>query len=725
MTHQFKHASMQGCEKKKLVYFASFAPSPKNSCQIAMAALSVLAFNRENVDILLYTDYQTSDDVKNLLGLQVAQKLNYWCGPHQYAEVIAEASWARYEIFDWPDVENYSTILYLDTDTIVSGDLGPLFDEFNDAQRCKNPIAVLKEGDLIGSQPPEHSMFWGRDIFDFYGYSEEEQMAQSFTTGILLFRNCHSVKTLFSKALKFSRRFVHDFSLNHGAKPHVFNFCDQPSINFLAIRERAVDTSLLSKFCQNNPERRVLIAHFPGGIGSRNKLEKMCGYIFSEINYFIQLLVLSADTLAQIEALELVSTRASLAYSLLIKSLPDDGKMQSSKDVVLAGRINTCNCRMEIVDIGAKIKCRVLNSESQSLSVIQEGLIFSADSPLPAPDQEFEIVLLCGNSHEQHGLLSCATKSIVAVIEASSVGSSVGIVDESRPVSEAPIALQRAFPAKEPLQNLSPSHQETMDTSRSSMYEMRYEFKGLINERVYTGLRKRYGNAVLHGPFQGLNYSVNSTWGDPAQKLLGVYESCLHPLISEWIRCCKNYHVVDFGCAEGYYAAGLSKALESKRTLIADVDPRSITQCTRLINLNSPNTKVRAVDKACPKRLSRFLKDGEVNAVFVCDIEGAEKELFSSDLTIRALRNSYAVIEIHDFVDRQILDEILPRIGDTHVFKVIEEVDVQPSSIVELRDFTGIERALACCESRPEIMRWLALEPKRKSRRIPVFRIAK
>ena len=63
----------------------------------------------------------------------------------------------------------------------------------------------------------------------------------------------------------------------------------------------------------------------------------------------------------------------------------------------------------------------------------------------------------------------------------------------------------------------------------------------------------REGPVVMHGPFAGMTYVAEATEGALIARLLGVYESELHPHIeafaAEGLDC-----VIDVGCAEGYYA---------------------------------------------------------------------------------------------------------------------------------------------------------------------------
>ncbi|MBT8196145.1 MAG: hypothetical protein KJO64_06945, partial [Bacteroidia bacterium] len=59
---------------------------------------------------------------------------------------------------------------------------------------------------------------------------------------------------------------------------------------------------------------------------------------------------------------------------------------------------------------------------------------------------------------------------------------------------------------------------------------------------------------VLNGPFKGLKYSSDNSFGSAFYpKLLGVYEKELHVVFNQIQN--NNYsEIIDVGCAEGYYA---------------------------------------------------------------------------------------------------------------------------------------------------------------------------
>jgi hypothetical protein len=72
---------------------------------------------------------------------------------------------------------------------------------------------------------------------------------------------------------------------------------------------------------------------------------------------------------------------------------------------------------------------------------------------------------------------------------------------------------------------------------------------------------------VVSGPFKGLCLpSSEAAFGGYFAKVLGTYEAELHPVIQEIINL--NFpRIIDIGAAEGYYACGLSRAMQFSKLI--------------------------------------------------------------------------------------------------------------------------------------------------------------
>ena len=90
---------------------------------------------------------------------------------------------------------------------------------------------------------------------------------------------------------------------------------------------------------------------------------------------------------------------------------------------------------------------------------------------------------------------------------------------------------------------------------------------------------------VLAGPFQGMRYFNEVTWGSLIPKWVGTYEMELHPWIGQIVGQPPRI-VIDVGCAEGFYAVGLARLLPGVPVFAFDIDFISCRQLKKLSNLN-------------------------------------------------------------------------------------------------------------------------------------------
>lgn len=173
-------------------------------------------------------------------------------------DTIDKACKARLDLFTLPNINQYQKILYLDTDIIVKDDLNKVFDVCN-----QDVLYVLKEGSITDSRD-----FWGKSLFGTEIDDYEDKTA--FSSGIMLFNNCDSIKILFEKIVDHIHRVKHYFH-------------DQPYIVYNAFKYNLYDNNVLTLLCVNDDENvdsDKVIHHFPGGPGVyRHKLVKMSTFM--------------------------------------------------------------------------------------------------------------------------------------------------------------------------------------------------------------------------------------------------------------------------------------------------------------------------------------------------------------------------------------------------------------------------------------------------------------
>lgn len=128
---------------------------------------------------------------------------------------------------------------------------------------------------------------------------------------------------------------------------------------------------------------------------------------------------------------------------------------------------------------------------------------------------------------------------------------------------------------------------------------------------------------VQKGPFRGLRYpSLASVGSALLPKLLGSYESGLHPYFREFSENPYD-HIVDIGCAEGYYAVGSALLWPTAMVYAFDIDSSATKACQQMATLHGVADRVR-VESACHDETSRSLPLGS-RALIISDCEGYEK----------------------------------------------------------------------------------------------------
>jgi hypothetical protein len=236
--------------------------------------------NDGNTEILIYTSTKFMKIIKQC-PYPIVEKLTKFVINDTY-NTVEKACFARLDLFDLL-VSNkyncqknlcqknlcqknlYQKILYLDTDIIVKGNLQNIFDLCQ-----KDKIYVLEEGSIDSD-----SDFWGKTLFQNAGDLElytNKMDTKAFSSGILLFNNCETIKNLFSC-----------INLDIIKRPFKFYCHDQPYIVYNAFKYDLYDNQALKPFAVNNDHdvcSSKTIHHFPGDPGMhQNKLKHMVTFL--------------------------------------------------------------------------------------------------------------------------------------------------------------------------------------------------------------------------------------------------------------------------------------------------------------------------------------------------------------------------------------------------------------------------------------------------------------
>lgn len=125
---------------------------------------------------------------------------------------------------------------------------------------------------------------------------------------------------------------------------------------------------------------------------------------------------------------------------------------------------------------------------------------------------------------------------------------------------------------------------------------------------------------VLDGPFRGMRYlDIGANCSAYYPKIFGCYESELNNKFEQFCETDYSY-IIDVGCAEGYYAVGLSLRIPGARVLAYDTNIKAVESCARLALVNGREKAVVVKNECSPSELGRVVSNRK--ALVICDCEG-------------------------------------------------------------------------------------------------------
>ena len=215
------------------------------------------------------------------------------------------------------------------------------------------------------------------------------------------------------------------------------------------------------------------------------------------------------------------------------------------------------------------------------------------------------------------------------------------------------------------------------------------------------------GAVIRGGPFAGMKYLDLATEGALIPRLLGVYESELHPYLEALAREGIE-DVVDVGCAEGYYAVGLARLMPQALVHAFDTDPAARQACAELAAINGVTARVR-IGGAFPAHGFQAFA-GRMVLVMV-DTEGAELDILDLEAN-PALAGMHIVVETHDLYRPGALKALVGRFSPTHRLILVRQ---QPK-VLDLPEWLHaqphLDQLLAVWEWRAAPTPWLVMRPK-------------
>ncbi|HEY8574400.1 hypothetical protein [Phenylobacterium sp.] len=230
------------------------------------------------------------------------------------------------------------------------------------------------------------------------------------------------------------------------------------------------------------------------------------------------------------------------------------------------------------------------------------------------------------------------------------------------------------------------------------------QWRSLMLSNTYQNME---GLKVWGGPFAGMEYLTSATEGALMPRLLGTYESELHPhllaLLDEGVDV-----IVDVGCAEGYYAVGLARLAPTVSVHARDIEEKAQAACRALAEKNGVADRVVVGGEFRPEDFESFA--GKRVLVLV-DAEGAELDVLRPELA-PSLASMSIVVETHDVYRPGALATLVERFSPTHE---IIRVDQQPKVFEApawMANLVHLDQLLCVWEWRLQQTPWLVMRPK-------------
>lgn len=216
-----------------------------------------------------------------------------------------------------------------------------------------------------------------------------------------------------------------------------------------------------------------------------------------------------------------------------------------------------------------------------------------------------------------------------------------------------------------------------------------------------------HGPRILQGPFAGMHYLDAASEGALMPRLLGSYESELHPHLAAFAASGLDC-VIDVGCAEGYYAVGLARMMPQVTVYAFDIDPAARQACAELAARNAVTGRVIVGGAFTPEGYEAYAGR---RALVMVDAEGAEDDLLLPDRS-PALAGMSLIVETHDVFRPGVMARLTERFSPTHDITVVRQ-QLKAFPLPDWLQALGhLDQLLAVWEWRLRATPWLVMTPK-------------
>lgn len=250
------------------------------------------------------------------------------------------------------------------------------------------------------------------------------------------------------------------------------------------------------------------------------------------------------------------------------------------------------------------------------------------------------------------------------------------------------------------------------DASADQLYKLLRMLGRWRSAQIVEAYVRYQGAKVWGGPFAGMEYVTRATEGALIPRLLGTYESELHPYLDHFAKAGLDC-VIDVGCAEGYYAVGLARMMPEVTVYAYDTDEQARIACQALAEKNGVADRVMVGGEFAPDGFEAF---ADRRVLVMVDAEGAELDILQPEAS-PALAGMNIIVETHDVYRPGARTTLLERFAPTHAVAQVLQQPKTFSSPPWFANLSHLDQLLAVWEWRLRPTPWLVMRPKSPERR--------
>ena len=251
-----------GEDAKTLVYMCvSHNRFYLNLLRLLMATVRLNVSNLDKYTFLVMTSADFKDEVdaiSALVGIPIRV--------HVFdIQSVFHSAAAKCRIYEYPAIDEFSQVLYLDTDILIEKDFGDIFTDLP----TEDKVYGIEDGIL--SHPGNGGWYFTPDI------CQTPETTPAINTGVLAFRNTPTMRSVFEECC--------DFMFSEEKKGGDMPCClEQPFINFVFYKRGCLDSQYIKRFVTlgeprtGDPVNHII--HFFARIGDgKGKFKRMCTYL--------------------------------------------------------------------------------------------------------------------------------------------------------------------------------------------------------------------------------------------------------------------------------------------------------------------------------------------------------------------------------------------------------------------------------------------------------------